>query len=395
MYKKKKILIILIVLLVVLVSILLLRSLLEKKQEENKTYSTIEDFKTPKDVVNYLGGEFIKQEESKAEGFEADIYIKFKVDLYTDKTSNEEYYNKMMDMISYSLNYNSFRLIDDSREMLIAVICDSKKGRIKRKYINGDSNYFGNAESQKNLQQMKETKTTALEIQSKELIELLNNNWKAAAINFGEKTGEFNKYDIYEQEGIQVRTVYKKVFNIVFKENYKNPVINGITTNMTEEQIKQILGEPTIKSEDMQIFGYKGNDIYVFFSYGDISIYRVDKYDSIEFAKLVEDYINKSDVKSFVSGITDIWPDYDQYYYDDDFVNLVYTLKGIKIQFNVTKNHGVIVHNNYEGQIIEGMTTQNINTNELHNKIFFKDTNTMLENEITRVNYYIPDPGGD
>lgn len=392
MNKKKKMLIILIVLLIVLVSILLLRSLLEKKQEENKTYNTIEDFKTPEDVVRYLGGEFIKQEESKAEGFEADIYIKFKVDLYTGKTSNEEYYNKMMDMISYSLNYNSFRLIDDSREMLIAVICDSKNGRIKRKYINGDSNYFGNVESQKNLQQMKETKTTPMEIQSPELIELINNNWKASGVNFGTKTGNFNKYDIYEAEGIQVRNVYKKVFNIVFKENYENPIINGITTKTSIEEIKQILGEPSIESEDMQIFGYKGKDIYVFFSYGDISIYRVDKYDSTEFAKLVEDYINGTDVKTFVSGITDIWPDYDQYYYDEDFVNLVYTLKGIKIQFNVTGNHGVIVHNNYEGQIIEGMTIQNINTNELHNKVFFEDTNTMIENEITRSNYYIPDP---
>lgn len=382
MCKKKKILIILIVLLVVLVSILLLRSLLEKKQEENKTYSTIEDFKTPKDVVNYLGGEFIKQEESKAEGFEADIYIKFKVDLYTDKTSNEEYYNKMMDMISYSLNYNSFRLIDDSREMLIAVICDSKNGRIKRKYINGDSNYFGNAESQKNLQQMRETKTTALEIQSKELIELLNNNWKASSVKFGEKTGTFNKYDIYEQEGIQVRNVYKKVFNIVFKENYKNPVINGITTNMTEEQIKQILGEPTIKSEDMQIFGYKGNDIYVFFSQNRISIYRVEYYDTLEFEEIVKKYIEDKDVKKFVSSITDIWPDYDEYEYGSEYINLEYSLKGIKIQFNVTKNHGVIIYNNCDKAIF-----REIDDKELKNNVFYKNKNAILANEEGQIRY--------
>lgn len=392
MNKKKKILIILIILLITLVSILLLRTLLEKKQEENKVYNTIEDFQKPEEVIKYLGSEFIKQEDSKAEGFTTDIYMKFKLDLYTDKTSNEEYYNQMMDMISYTLNYNSFRLIDDEKQMLIAVICDNQNGRIKRKYINGDSNYFGTQQSNQNLKQMQETKTTNMEIQSPELIELINNNWKASSVNLGTKTGEFGKYDTYEAEGIQARNVYKKVFNIVFKQNYQKPVINGITTSMNEEQIKQILGKPSIESEDMQIFGYKGNDIYVFFTYGDISIYRVEEYNSTEFAKLVENYINGTDVKTFVSGITDIWPDYDQYYYNENFVNLIYTLKGIKIQFNITRNHGVIVHNNYEGQIIQGMTTQNINTEELQNKVFFENTNTMLENEITRANYYIPDP---
>lgn len=382
MNKKKKMLIILIILLIVLVSILLLRTLLEKKQKENKTYNTIEDFKTPEDVVRYLDGEFIKQEESKSEGFKTDIYIKFKVDLYTGKTSNEEYYNKMMDMISYSLNYNSFRLIDDSREMLIAVICDSQNGRIKRKYINGDSNYFGSAQSQQNLQQMQETKTTPMEIQSPELIELINNNWKASGVNFGEKTGTFNKYDIYEAEGIQARNVYKKVFNIVFKENYENPIINGITTKTSTEEIKQILGNPSIVSKDMNIFGYKGQDIYVFFEENRISVYRVEYYDTLEFIEIVKKYIEDKDVKKFVSSITDIWPDYDEYEYSSDYINLEYTLKGIKIRFNVTKNHGVIIYNNCDKAIFSELDSE-----LLKNNVFYENKNAILANEEGQIRY--------
>lgn len=376
MNKKKKIFIILIVLLVVLVSILIARSLLEKKQEENKQYNTIEDFETPQDVVRYLGGEFIKQEESKAEGFKTDIYIKFKVNLYTNEVSNEEYYNQMMDLISYCLDYNSFRLIDDEKELLIAVICDSENGRIKRKYINGDSNYFGNVKSQKNLQQMQETKTIPMEIQSPELIELINNNWKASSIEFGQQTGTFGKYDTYEEEGIQVRNVYKKVFNIVFKENYQSPVINGITTKTTTEEIKQILGKPTIISEDMEIFGYKGKDIYVLFSENRISVYRVEYYDTLEFVEIVKKYIEDRDVKKFVSSITDIWPDYDEYEYGSEYINLEYALKGIKIRFNVTKNHGVIIYNNCDKAIFN-----NEDSEILKNNVFYENKNAILLNE--------------
>lgn len=391
MNKKKKILIILIILLITLVSILLLRVLLEKKQEENKQYNTIEDFETPQDVVRYLGGEFIKQEESKETDFKVDVYLKFKVAPYTGDVSNKEYYNQLIDMISYCLDYNSFRLIDDEKELLIAVICDSQNGRIKRKYINGDYNYFGNKESQRELSKIEKIEITNLEIQAPKILEIINNGWNTSTVEFGLQTGKRGKYDVYE-EGIEVRNVYKKVFNIVFNANYTEPVINGITTNMTEEEIIGILGKPTITSKNTEIFGYKGKEIYVFFAYGDISIYRVDGFNSTEFAKLVENYINGTDVKTFVSSITDIWPDYDKYEYDENYINLVYTLKGIKIQFNITSNHGIIVHNNYTGQILEGVTLENVNTDELKNKVFFENTNTMLENEIVRANYYEANP---
>ena len=297
-----------------------------------------------------------------------------------------------MDMMAYVLNYQSFRLIDDEKEILISVICDSENGRIKRKYINGDYNYFGNTESQNELSQFEKISTTQFEIQSPEIIDLINNDWKATSVNLGEKTGTFGKYDVYNNGQIQTRTVYKKIFNIVFKEDYTNPVINGITPQMQKEEIIEILGEPTITSKDVDVFGYRGENIYVFFTYGDISVYRVENYDSTKFAKLVEDYINGADVKTFVSGITDIWPDYDQYDYNENFVNLVYTLKGIKIQFNITSNHGVVVYNNYEGQILEGVTIENINLNETKNIVFFENENTMLQNEITRADFYEAEP---
>lgn len=389
MNKKKKIFIILIILILVLVAVLIARNLVEQHKKDTYIYTSIEEFKTPKDVIKYLGSEFVKQEPSKADEFELDIYLKFKLDLFTnDNVSNKEYYNKMMDMIAYVLDYKSFRLIDDEKELLIVVICDSENKRIKLKYINGDENYFGNTQSQKNLEEFEKIKITDLEIQSQELIDLINNDWKSTKLNLGTKAKSLGKYDIYE-DGIEIRNVYKKVFNIVFNENYNKPVLNGITTKMKKEEIIEILGNPTIVDEKEDIFGYKSNNIYVFFTYGDISIYRVEDYDTSVFVDLVKNYIEgTTNVKQFVSSITDIWPDYDIYDYDKNFVNLVYTLKGVKIQFNVTSNHGVIIYNNYTGEILEGMTTENVDLEKTKNKVFFENTNTLLENEINRIYYY-------
>lgn len=389
MNKKKKIFIILIILILVLVAVLITRNIVEQHKKDTYIYTSIEEFETPKDVIKYLGSEFVKQEASKSDEFELDIYLKFKLDLFTnDNVSNKEYYNKMMDMIAYVLDYKSFRLIDDEKELLIVVICDSENKRIKLKYINGDENYFGNTQSQKNLEEFEEIKITDLEIQSQELIDLINNDWKSTKLNLGTKAKSLGKYDIYE-DGIEIRNVYKKVFNIVFNENYNKPVLNGITTKMKKEEIIEILGNPTIVDEKEDIFGYKSNNIYVFFTYGDISIYRVENYDTSVFVDLVKNYIEgTTNVKQFVSGITDTWPDYDIYDYDKNFVNLVYTLKGVKIQFNVTSNHGVIIYNNYTGEILEGMTTENVDLEKTKNKVFFENTNTLLENEINRIYYY-------
>ena len=87
------------------------------------------------------------------------------------------------------------------------------------------------------------------------------------------------------------------------------------------------------------------------------------------------------DIKSFVSSLTDVWPDYDLYDYDENYVNLKYTLKGIKIQFNVTEDNGVIVHYNYPGYLRESKKLIDIkNENiELPNWIYLNSIDSVYE----------------
>ena len=85
-------------------------------------------------------------------------------------------------------------------------------------------------------------KTIDMNINSQELQNLINNSWISSRVVFGSKDGRYNKYDIYFDEGIEVRTVSKKVYNIVFTEKYKKEVVAGIKVGASLDAIKERFG---------------------------------------------------------------------------------------------------------------------------------------------------------
>lgn len=351
MTKKRKYTIILIIVTVLFVTILILRNSLMNKQNQNKEYNSLDDFTTPKEVIEYMGGKYISEKKSSDENFYLDIYANFNVDLYTGEKSNEEQYRKMVRIMAYTLKFENFRIADEEKQILIAVICDKESSSISRTYINGDDNYFANQDSKIELSKINKNKITEFNIEAPELIQLINKDWDKNAINLTVQE-DFNDY-LYFNNGIAIRNVYKKVFNILFREDYLGDVLNGINTKTSLEDVVKILGEPTFGTTEDGLIGYKGNDIYAFFSYETISIYRVENCKTDRLLNILKNFKEQRDVKKFVSSITDMWSDYDTYSYDTQFVNLRYSLKGVKVQFNITSSHGLIVGSNYVGDIEE------------------------------------------
>lgn len=372
MPKKKNVKKILIIVVILFALILGVRELalnaIERAKLENKTYTSISDFTSVKEIAKYMGCTYIKEEPSTGEKYDMDIYLKFKYPLYTDEVSNEDYYYKMIALMLEYLNYQNIRLIDQENDIVIAVECDKENKEIENLLINGEDNYFGTQENLKQIQKYQQLNVSELEIQAQEIKDLISSNWITSQVNFGTKESTFNNYDIYFDEGVEVKTISKKVFNIVFTEKYSNPVVNGIKVNTSFNEIKNILGEPTFnhsnyienKQKDIGYIGYKGKDIYVFFSENEISIYRVETIDtSTGLADAIANFNNNTETRSFISAITDMWPDYDLYGYDDDNLMLKYTLRGIKIAFTPSEA-GVYVYNNYNGYIADGVTIENI-----------------------------------
>lgn len=372
MQKKKNIKKILIISLILLVTIISVRNLIlqarERANMETKVYTSVSDFKNIKEIVEYMGCTYIKQGKSTSELFDTDIYLKFKYALYTDEVSNEEYYYRMIALMLGFLNYESIRLIDQENDIVIAIQADNQKQEITNLLINGKSNYFANQETLKSIELYQTFDIAEIKIQAKEITDLIKNNWAIKEIEVGTKESSYNGYDIYFDEGIEVKTINKKVFNIIFTEKYENEVVNGIKVNTSFEEIKNILGNPTFnhenyidnKQKDIGYIGYKGKDIYIFFSENEISVYRVEPANiTTGLADAIKSFNINADLRTFVSQITDMWPDYDSYGYNEDYVSLKYSLRGIKISFTPSEA-GVYVYNNYNGYIADETTIEKV-----------------------------------
>lgn len=399
MEKKKKIIKIVLIVSIVLFLIILIiaNKVAEKKKIEdekenyyaNKIYNSIEDFKTVEEVIIYKKAKYIKEEESNVEGYDVDIYTNLKYPLYTDTENNSLFYKDMIKKIAYVLQYKNFRVIDEEKNIVIAAICDASKKSIVKLYVNGEENYWENRELATNLNRINTQEASRnIVIQSEELKNLIANQWKRNKLKIEITKNKIGDYEIFEEQGLQIRTIYKKVFNIIFTSDYNKEVVNNIKTGTDLKEIIRILGTPTFGEENLGLIGYKGEKIYVFFTESKISVYRVeDQYEKLdEFIILIEKFEREKNVKEFVNGITDIWPDYDQYDWDKNYVHLQYTLKGIKIEFNISSNQGITYSSNFTEKIRENLTVQDIQNNieKLPKYTFFDSEDSVYKLELER-----------
>lgn len=377
--KRKKIRNILITVVGIIIVLLIIMNLLGENVKDRMPT----DINTPEQLLEYYNCKNVRIKDSTEDEFEKDIYLVFGEELWKDGKSNEVYYQSIIINLSKLLQYQSYRMIDLSEETLIAVVCNGEE--VKEVYINGESDYFTKEQTKQEISKYEPIVEIDINVQSKEIIAMINNNWKASAINFGSLESRFDDYDIYFDEGIEVKTLGGKVYNIVFTEKYKSNVVNNLTVSSTKEEIKTTLGKPSF--EDDKILGYKSEKFYVFFAENQISVYRKEhEYNTEEFLKLWNDFQSNKDVKVFVNGITNIWNDYNKYQYDTDYVFLEYALRGIRIQFNFGSENGIILFNNYEGIVGENIELKDITLENLPKYLYLHtDDDLVYEKEKERV----------
>lgn len=346
----------------------------KRNNQEQKTNNTDlnRELSSVQEIVEYLEATYVSTEDSKASGYDIDIYVNFPYNLYEGEISKEIYFKNFYEKIARITNFKSFRLIDSNRKITIEIKCEN--GKIKEVKINGETDYYQKTLSAKSKDNMLEFETKEFKINSPELQSLINNNWVTANASLGTPESKFYKYDVYFDEGYEIRTIQGKTFNIVFNKKYGNDVIEGYKPGDDLEKIKTSLGTPY---ENKNMIEYKTKDFYVIFSNEEISIYPNRRNDYTEFEKLVEKYNEKQEINDFIYELTDIWPDYDIYNNDNNYVELYYTLKGVKISFSSRDSEGIQIYENYKGDL-------KTNTEEYKNVYYKLDQNLMLEAESER-----------
>ena len=302
-----------------------------------------------KELAEKNGCEYISDSKSSVEGFDIDIYLKFGKDPIVDGLSSQAYYESVFSSFAYETGFKNLRLIDELRNIEVKIKCSD--GYITSVLINDSERYFDELMSENAKKNPLKVETLDIEVNSVVLQALINNGWKTSNLNLGTKESNFDKYDIYFDEGFEIKKVNKKVFNIVFTKKYAYEVIGGIKVGADLAQIKERFGESYTQVASL---GYKTKDFYVFFSDDEISIYPNFNYDSstyTEFEKLVETYNEDQDLNAFMDQLTDIWPDYDSYEYDTSYLSISYALKGVKISFNQGEANGIKIYENYNGNL--------------------------------------------
>ena len=387
MKKKKKLIIII---LIVIILFLVLGNLFSYLKNKNKEYNSIDDFDTIKELVEYYKCEYKTTKNSSEEGFSKDIYLSFMDNPIDEEgNTNQALYEQLIHSIGMKI-LDNYRLIDEERNLTVRV--NINKDKTISYTINNMNNYFENLKSLYTLNNKKDDNITNINIESKEIQSMIDNNWIRRNVNLGEKTSTYENYDVYWNNGYKIRTINNKIYNIVFIKNYQGNVLQGITVGMTNDEVRNVLGTPTYEDySEMEVIGYKLKDIYVFFADGEISVYRVDEYNEDEnkkFASLTTKLFNDKDYNTFLSELTELYPDYSSYTQEEDYINIKYPLKGFEISFGNNIKNGITIYNNFMGNVTEDISIDDIKNNKklTQNTYLNLERNLVFDDELGRAN---------
>lgn len=387
MPKRKTIKIVLIVILILILIIIAVRALVlyneRQSQFEDKRYDTPADFYTVEEVARYMDCEYIREEEPKNESYDLDIYLKFKYDLYTDGASNKDYFYRAIVLFAQVTEYQNIRLIDEERDILIAIYGDPEEEKISKLYINGKENYFGETDTLKELDKYTSAATVRIDVNSPLLQDIIKNDWDTTRVNLGSQESSLDDYEIYFDEGYRVKKSATTIFNIEFTDKYTQPVVNDITVGTSFENIQNQMGTPAFGGAEYNFIGYMSYNLYVFFWEDRISVYKVDSMtDEQQFLTLFQKFRQDLDLRSFVNELTDMWPDYSEYEYDTDYLHLTYILKGIELKIDIDTDNGITFYSNYNGSYLQDLIHQKDN---LPSYTYYNNDNLVYRNEYSKV----------
>lgn len=392
---KKIFIISLIIVLLFLITITLIKhnenkkktKMLEEETARIKSYTALTDFKSIEEVAIYLNCTYKKKEDSKRENISYDIYMILPVQYNKDNLDNKVFTEKLIQFSAYVSGYKNFIIIDEEHDTSITVMCNEEKQLVATYYINNIENYFDIIQNRENVKNFKPSENIDnMNVTSEVLKKLIDNNWISNKTDFGTKESIYRNYDIYFDEGIQVRNVSGKVFNIIFTDKYEGTIVNDLKVTSTIEEIKQSLGQPQF--ENKNLVGYKDGKMYIFFCDNQVSVYRVEQYETNDIAQIIKNKSSDNEnEKDFVDEIRKTWKDADIYEFDENNVKLQYTLKGLCVKYDSTTQKGVIVYNNYNGKLYGDKTLEEMTKEEnIPNHIYVEDKDLVFEEEQNRIN---------
>ncbi|MDD3303666.1 MAG: hypothetical protein PHP54_01975 [Clostridia bacterium] len=356
--------------------------------ESNKfKFDSVYDITDLESVLQYYNIEKISEQVDTSSNtnkvYAIYLYAKYPYNTYTDNKTNEAFFMESSEQIARVCGYKNVLVVDEEKALKVGI--KSVASKFYKVIINDDENYFSTLKTNLELNGMSEISGKKYTINSNQLNSVIKAGFKSN-VNFGTKESTFDYYDIYFEEGIEVKNVAGEIFNLVFTSKYNDDIIEGLGTKATIEEIKAKLGEPLYTNNTNTILGYKADSYYIYFVNGQVSIYPIKKFDTTEFAKYITEFQTNKSAQVLVNNVSELWKDYDYFNNGSKYIELTYTLKGVKIAFNSGESDGITLYNNYNGKVTNEVEyAQIINGSASKPQyIYIKNSNLTLENEIKR-----------
>ena len=301
---------------------------------ENAVYDDSVKYDNIKSVLESYGCSFISETKKPTEI----IYLLFGKNLYEkDGTSNQNYFESLINACAKKLSKNIFYLYDEQNSIQIMVECDLVNSEITYK-INNISNYFSNSDSDlfKEAETAEIVKYQPIEKTYNILYNLIDNNMFLTK-EFGEAEGktEDGKYEYYLNKTIRAYITAGKVRNFIFTSAYEGDVFYNI--------------DYAFGSVNDGFLGYRTKDVYVFIYEDEISVYGYSYYEHSEFEEYVKSYLANYDLEKFVNNVTSLWQSYDEFEFDKEnqSLHLTYPYIGVMIDIKDNDSSGITLYSNY------------------------------------------------
>ena len=121
--KKKKVLIILTIILIIAIIIIA-----KITRDANKPKTSINDFSSVKELIEFDGHTYIPMQNSTEEGYEKDIYISFsKPTINEDGETNKNLHEIVISHVAGMLKGQNFRMIDTEKNVVVKIKFDDNK----------------------------------------------------------------------------------------------------------------------------------------------------------------------------------------------------------------------------------------------------------------------------
>ena len=315
---------------------------------ENAVYDDSVKYDNIKSVLESYGCSFISETKKPTEI----IYLLFGKNLYErDGTSNQNYFESLINACAKKISKNIFYLYDEQNSIQIMVECDLVNSEITYK-INNISNYFSNSDSDlfKEAETAEIVKYQPIEKTYNILYNLIDNNMFLTK-EFGEAEGktEDGKYEYYLNKTIKAYISAGKVRNLIFTSAYEGDVFYNISVGTPLKQVAEQLSDYAFGSVNDGFLGYRTKDVYVFIYEDEISVYGYSYYEHSEFEEYVKSYLTNYDLEKFVNNVTSLWQSYDEFEFDKEnqSLHLTYPYIGVMIDIEDNDASGITLYSNY------------------------------------------------